>query len=198
VASEQVALALSDPGTLSIFRYTDYDVPFWARPNSRAGRWNLAGEGPTQYWCMSPDAAWAELIRAKELETEAELEMVRMPMWVCRIPRMWLIDMLHPETQQVHGLSPEQMIDDDWEPCQRAASELRQRYRGIITPNAALSGHMNITLFGARRAIDWRTKPALGSTVPAARTAVGRPPPGLIALVQRRTPPGPQARLFDF
>lgn len=197
MASEQVALALSAPGSLTIFRYTDYDVPFWARPNSRAGRWNIAGEGPTQYWCLTPDGAWAELIRAKELETEAELDMVRMPMWVCRIPTVWLMDMLNVDAQQTYGLSLEQMTADDWGPCQAAASELRRRYRGIITPNAALDGHMNITLFGARRAIDWRTKPALGSTVPAARTAVGRSPPGLIPFVQRPTPLGPQARLFD-
>lgn len=197
MASEQVALALSAPGSLSIFRYTDYDVPFWARPNSRAGRWNIAGEGATQYWCMTPDGAWAELIRAKELETETELDMVRMPMWVCRIPRVWLFDMFNADAQRQYRLSREQMIADDWGPCQAAASELRRRHRGIITPNAALDGHMNITLFGARRAIDWRTKPALGSTVPAARVAVGRPPPGLIPLVQRPSPQGSQTKLFD-
>jgi len=198
VAPEQVALPLSAPGSLSIFRYTDYDVPFWARPNSRSGRWNVAGDDvPTQYWCMTPDGAWAELIRAKELNSEAELDMVRMPLWVCRIPTMLLTDMLHAEAQETYGVSLEQMIGDDWAPCQAAAAELRRRCRGVITPNAALDGHTNITLFGARRAIDWRAKPALGSTVPAARTAVGRPPPGLLPHVRRRTPPGPQAQLFD-
>lgn len=197
VSDQQVALPLSAPGSLSIFRYTDYDVPFWARPNSRFGRWNLAGEGPTQYWCMTPDGAWAELIRALELHTEEELDMLRMPLWVCRIPTMWLIDLHRADAQDKYGLTYEQMIDDAWGPCQAAATELRRHCRGIVSPNAALNGHMNITIFGARRAIDWRTKPALGSTLPAARTAVGRPPPGLIALVRRRTPPGPQEQLFD-
>lgn len=196
--SEQEALPLSAPGSLSIFRYTDYDVPFWARSNTRPGRWSVPDDdGPTQYWCMTPDGAWAELIRAKELHTEEELDMVRMPLWVCRVPTMWLID-LHPlEAQQKYALSFAEMIGDNWEPCQAVAAELRRRCRGIITPNAALDGHMNITLFGARRAIDWRTKPALGSTLPAARTAVGRPPPGLIPLVRRQTPQGPQTQLFE-
>lgn len=197
MASEQTALALSAPGSLTLFRYTDYDVPFWARPNSRPGRWNEAGDPPTQYWCMTPDGAWAELIRAKELTTEDELDMVRMPLWVCRIPTVWLVDLMGADAQQTAALSMNQMTDADWTACQAAAADLRSRCRGILTPNAALEGHMNVTLFGARRAIDWRTKPALGSTLPAARTAVGRPPPGLIALVRRRTPPGPQEQLFD-
>jgi hypothetical protein len=34
VASEQVALQPSAPGSLTVFRYTDYDVPFWSRPNT--------------------------------------------------------------------------------------------------------------------------------------------------------------------
>ena len=160
MAPEQVALPLSAPGSLSVFRYTDYDVPFWARPNSRSGRWNVAGDDvPTQYWCMTPDGAWAELIRAKELNSEAELDMVRMPLWVCRIPTMLLTDMLHAEAQETYGVSLEQMIGDDWAPCQAAAAELRRRCRGVITPNAALDGHTRTSPFsepgerstGARR-----------------------------------------------
>jgi hypothetical protein len=145
---------------------------------------------------MTPDGAWAELIRAKELYTEDELDLVRMPLWVCRISTMWLIDLHDREAQDKYGLTHARMIDDDWGPCQTAATELRRHCRGIVTPNAALDGHMNITLFGARRAIDWRSKPALGSTLPTAHTAVGRPVPGLIPFVRRQTPGGPQAQLF--
>ena len=194
--SDQVALALSAPGSLTVFRYTDYDVPFWSRPNSRAGRWNIVGDDPTQYWSMTPDGAWAELIRAKELYAEEELDFVRMPLWVCRLPGMRLIDLTHPDAEQAHGVSMGEMTGDDWRPCQAAASELRQQCRGIITPNAALDGHRNITMFGARRAIDWRTKPALGSTLPAAQAALGRPPAGLVRHVRRRTGSAPQAPLF--
>jgi RES domain-containing protein len=196
VASEQVALQPSAPGSLTVFRYTDYDVPFWSRPNTRAGRWNVVGDEPTQYWSMTPDGAWAELIRANELRTEEELDLVRMPLWVCRLPGMSLVDLHHADAQQTHGISTRQMIEDDWRPCQAVATELRRHCRAIIAPNPALDGHANLTLFGARRAIDWRTKPALASTVPAARTGVGRPPRGLVSLVRRRSGSASQAPLF--
>lgn len=197
MAPEQVALPVSAPGSLTIFRYTDYDVPFWARSNTRAGRWNEVGDGPTQYWSLTSDAAWAELIRAKDLYTEQELEMVRMPIWACRIPAVGLLDLHDATTLEGCGLTPGDLVADDWRACQQTAPILRAEAPGIITPCVALDGHANVTLFGPRRAIDWRTKPALVSTVPACKVAVGRPPPGLIDRVRRPIGEGPpQEHLF--
>lgn len=194
--SEQVALRLGAPGSLTAFRYSDYDVPFWSRANSRPGRWHTIGDEPTQYWSLTPDGAWAELIRAKELHTEAELEMVRVALWACRVSMRGLVDLHGLDAQESCGLTLPRMIGDDWAPCQRAASELRTDCLGVIAPCCALDGHASLTLFGARRAIDWRTKPALASTLPAARVAVGRPPPGLVELVRRRAGSAVQAQLF--
>jgi len=146
---------------------------------------------------MTPDAAWAELIRAKDLYAEEELDLVRMPMWVCRVSVMGLIDLHDPDTMDGCGLTHEMLIGDDWTPCQQAGPVLWEEMRGVIAPSAALDGHASLTIFGARRAIDWRGKPALASTLPAARAAVGRPPPGLIPKVRRKAGGAPQAHLFD-
>ncbi|MGI8729237.1 MAG: hypothetical protein ACR2LK_04505 [Solirubrobacteraceae bacterium] len=62
------------------FRSCSYDLPFWVRSNTRAQRWNLPLEGPTQYWSCTPDGAWAEHIRFNAIMTEAELDDVRIPM----------------------------------------------------------------------------------------------------------------------
>lgn len=196
MASEQVALQLGARGSLTAFRYSDYDVPFWARPNSRPGRWHDVGDQPTQYWSLTPDGAWAELIRAKDLYTEAELDLVRMPVWVCRVSKQGLVDLLDADAQESCAITPLQMISDDWGPCQQAARSLRRHCRGIISPNPGLDGHSNLTLFGARRAIDWQATPALASALPAAIAAIGRPREGMIPRVRLRTGAGPQALLF--
>lgn len=197
MASEQVALPVSGPGSVTAFRYVDYDVPFWARPNTRAGRWNEAGDPPTQYWSMTPDAAWAELIRAKDLYTEEELDLVKIPLWVCRITVIGLINLHDQEALDRCGLTHEALTGDDWKPCQQAAPVLREKVRGVVAPSAALVGHANLTIFGARRAIDWRIKPALASTLPAAVAAVGRPPSGLTPKVRRKAGAAPQVPLFE-
>ena len=197
MASEQVALPVSEAGSVTVFRYANYDVPFWARPNTRDGRWNKAGDPPTQYWSMTPDAAWAELIRAESLYNEEDLDLVRMPLWVCRVSLMNVLNLHDPDMLTGCGLTLDELIGDDWTPCQETAPALREEARGVIAPSAALDAHSNLTIFGARRAIDWRTKPALASTLPAAVAAVGRPPFGLIPIVRRKAGGSPQAHLFE-
>jgi RES domain-containing protein len=188
VASEQTELALGQvvtPGSVTLFRYTDYDVPFWARTNSRAGRWHRRGDAPTQYWSMTPEAAWAELIRAENLHSEAEVDLVRMPMWACRVPMVGLVDLTDIDVQHAQGITELEMVGDDWAPCQALGVKLRDARAGVIAPCAALDGHANATIFGGRRAIDWRDRPALARTVPATVVAIGRPPGGLVERVRR-------------
>lgn len=177
---------MSPPGSLTVFRYCDYDVPFWARPNSRPGRWHVVGDPPTQYWSMTPDAAWAELIRAESLRTKPDLDLVHMPLWVCRVPTTGLVDLRRAEIRELAGLGADDLVADDWSACQAVGARLRATDAGVIGPCAALDGHANVTIFGVRRQIDWRARPALASAVPAAVVAIGRPPTGLVCLVRRR------------
>lgn len=178
------------------FRWTTYDVPFWARGNSRPGRWHRVGDLPTQYWSLTPEAAWAELIRHEGLYEEAELDLVRMPLWVCRIPKASLVDLHVAELRRRYGLEADDLVDEDWNACQGARAALEADARGVIAPSPALPGHANVTLFGARRAISWTRQPILTSTIPAALSAIGRPPEGLLARVHRAATPVPQDSLF--
>lgn len=180
---------------LVAFRYSSYDVPFWVRPNTYAQRWNVALEEPTQYWSLTPDGAWAELIRFNELTAEDQLDEVRMPIWVCRLSSMGLLDVRELNVRDHYSLTPADLTAEDWSSCQRAATAMRaDGVRGILSPSAALADATNVTLLGPRRAIALDRHPALVSAVPAAVVAIGRPPPKLVQRVIHRVYPG---RLFE-
>ena len=188
MAAEQIELdlpAVSSAGSLTLFRYCSYDVPFWVLPNTRSGRWQVQGEEPTQYWSSTPDAAWAELIRAERLRTESELDLVRMPIWVCRFPIAGLVDLRDHEAREAASISEAALIDDDWSACQRLGSALRKSHVGVIAPCAALDGHANLTMFGPKRMVDWRERAALSSAVPAGIVSIGRPPLNLVERVRQ-------------
>jgi RES domain-containing protein len=199
VVSEQLPFelpAIATAGSVTLFRYTSYDVPFWVRGNTRPGRWHRVGDGPTQYWSMTPGAAWAELIRAEDLHSESELDELRMPLWACRFPKAGLLDLGQPEIRKVLGISERGLVNDDWTACQTLGRDIRADHPGVIAPCPALDHHWNVTMFGPRRQIDWRDRPALARTVPAVIVAVGRPRYGLLATVTRRSDPSNRLALF--
>ncbi|MDO9408164.1 RES family NAD+ phosphorylase [Patulibacter sp.] len=177
------------PAELIAFRQTDYDMPFWARDNSFAARWNAAGDPPTQYWSLHPDGAWAEHLRQEEVVDEATAALVRRTIWTCRVPRGTFVDLRDPATCATHGIDAAALTAPDWGPCQALAARLRaDGCPGVLSPCAALDGHTNLTIFGAKRAIDWQRRPALRSQVPAAVVAVGSPPVGLVRRVAEHPP----------
>jgi RES domain-containing protein len=179
---------------LVAFRYSSYDVPFWVRSNSRPARWNLANEAPTQYWALTPDGAWAELIRQSGLTSDADLDEVRMPIWICRLSSVGLLDLGESGVRERYGLTLADLTSDDWSACQMAATAMRRDgVSGVISPSAALANAMNLTLFSARRAIALERRAALASAVPSAVVAIGRPPEQLVGRVIHRTSLG---RLF--
>lgn len=168
------------------FRYCSYDVPFWVRSNARAQRWNHALQGPTQYWSSTPDGAWAEHIRFNAIVTEAELDEVRIPVWVCLLPSTGLLDLRDAGTRDRYHVTLADLTANDWSACQRAATAMRaEGARGVLSPSAALGEATNVTLFGPRRAIALDRRPALASTIPAAIVAIGRPPRDLVDRVIR-------------
>jgi RES domain-containing protein len=177
------------PPTISLdgviaWRYSNYDTPFWARANTRAGRWNGSREAAVQYLTLAPNGAWAELIRAEILRSETEVAMVRMPIWVAGLNEV-LVDYSTFEKADVAGFPPDSLVDDDWGRCQEEGRRLRSLgYGGVVTPSAALPGCVNVTIFGPRILWDWNREPPMASAVSATVAAVGSPPRGLVEQVR--------------
>lgn len=172
------------------FRYSNYDTPFWVRPNSQPGRWHWFGDGATQYLSTTVDGAWAELIRAEELRTEQETTLVRMPIWAAEVNVQRIAYYSTFDRAEAAGFPPEALIEDDYSICQAEGRRLRDAgVQGVLAPSAALSGSKNLTLFGPRIASTWDLRPLLASSIPAMKMAVGAPPEGIVERVRHRGEP---------
>src|SRR5215207_270818 len=169
------------------FRYSNYDTPFWVRPNTQAGRWHSAGDGTTQYLSSTTDGAWADLIRNEELRSEADAAMVSMPLWQARVDQSYVVDYSTFELAERSGFAADALVDDDQQRCRAEGRRLRALgYAGVLAPCAALLGATNLTLFGPRVSTSWESEPTLASAIPAAVLTRGAPPRGLVARVRFR------------
>jgi len=171
------------------FRWSDYDVPLWTRPNTSPSRWNRAQQDATQYLCLSPEGAWAELIRTEGLRTVQELELISKPMWILHVRERNLADYSTFEKAKAAGFAPQALVDEDCERCQAEGRRLRELgFRGVLAPSAALPGAINLTLFGRRLTVPWEysEERLMASFVRAKRLAVGHPPSELLPLVRHR------------
>lgn len=169
----------------TVFRYADYDTPFWARDNSEAGRWHRVGDGAFQYMTTRPEGAWAELARAESLRTEEELALVRMPVWVIELFQQNLVDFSTFERAEEAGFEPDALIDDDYERCQDEGARLRKLgYAGVVAPSAAFAGAINVTIFGRRRLASWSRQTHLASAIRGCVAGRACPMPGPAAQVR--------------
>ncbi|MGC1165175.1 MAG: RES family NAD+ phosphorylase [Solirubrobacterales bacterium] len=179
------------------FRYSNYDTPFWVRPNSDEGRWHRIGDDPTQYLSTTVEGAWAELIRAEGLRSEAEVALLRMPMWAADLDVHRIADYGSFEKAGEAGFAPDALIDEDYSRCQREGRRLREAgYLGVLAPSAALPGSVNLTLFGPRIASRWGMPSALASSIPATKIAVGSPPEEIVGQVRQRGEPDPSYEAY--
>ena len=183
------------PATTSIqgkayFRWSDYDSPFWAVPNTYGGRWHHRGDGPTQYLSASPNGAWAEKARYEGLQTEDDLSLIRTSVWIARVHVEAIVDYSSFGKAEAAGFSGEALIDDDHARCRDEGARLRELgYHGVVAPSAALPGVQNLTLFGPRVRTSWLREPTLSSSIPACIVAVGGPAPGLASEVRQHGQP---------
>jgi hypothetical protein len=168
------------------FRYSNYDTPFWVRPNTQPGRWHSPGEGATQYLSTTTDGAWADLIRNEDLRSEADAAMVSMPLWQARV-ETYLVDYSTFALAERSGFAADALVDDDQQRCRAEGRRLRDLgYAGVLAPSAALPGATNLTLFGPRVSTSWESEPSLASAIPATVLTHGAPPRGLVAHVRFR------------
>lgn len=171
--------------TGTFFRYSSYDVPFWVRDNTTDERWHKGGDGPTQYLSATSEGAWAELVRNENLRSEADLKLVRMPLWQVKVEQSGIADYRDFKTAEQAGFSPEALIDDDQTRCREESVRLRKAgFTGVLYPSSALPGEVNLALFGPKILLPWGAPRVLASGVPAMRLTVGAPPPDVLPRVR--------------
>jgi RES domain-containing protein len=170
------------PWTGVVFRATTYDVPLWVSPNRRNGRWNIAGHGCTQYFCLDAEAPYAEMLRAEDLRTEAEAQTYFSYLWQIRVDEGAIVDYGTFEKAEAAGFPADALVEDDHERCQAEAEYLKgHRVGGLLSPSAALPGSVSLTLFGPRVQGNWTTSNVkLASMLPTQRLMQGHPPPELV------------------
>jgi len=172
------------------YRCAAWDTPFWVDANPIAGRFNRAGEAPTSYLGLHPLTPWAELLRFLDIRDEASARGVRPPLWTARVvlEESETVD-LSFDTAADFGIDPEDLVADDWHPCQALAAGLRldpAAPKAIVTPSAALPGTRNLVLLGERVISPMLMDPIdIAVDTPASIATVrGRAPTDLLDLVQ--------------
>jgi RES domain-containing protein len=152
--SEPVAVA----GRWIAYRHVaDGIPPLWYGAGSttlrqESGRWHREGESLVQYLALSSDGAWAERVRYEAIRTEARRRRERRSLWQLRVSADRIADLSTFDRWEACGLDPTIAVGD-YAASQALASELRRaRYRGVLSPSAALdvAGAVNLTLFGGR------------------------------------------------
>ncbi len=174
---------------LTGFRVAAWDTPLRVNPNRHPGRWNHAGAPATQYIALHPLATWAEYLRWHGIRHAARLAQIRLGVWAIRaIVQAPLV--LEWETAGAVGLRAEELVGDDWRPCQQAAERLREDPRApkaLIVPSAALPGARNLVLLEPRVAVPYSFGPIDEIDTPVTLAAAGaRPPACLLELVCHR------------
>jgi hypothetical protein len=194
------------PWSGTVYRATTYDVPLWVLPNRRDGRWNRAGQGSTQYFCLDSVAPYAEMLRGEDLMTEAAARLYRTMLWQLRVDEGAIVDYSTFEKAGAADFSPDALVDDDHGRCQDEADRLRGLGAGgVLSPSAALPGSINLTVFGEKVPVEWSTTVTLSSMVPVQKLAEGNAPSGLVEYVRYYGQPheglrefqAAQRRLFD-
>ncbi|MGH2880534.1 MAG: RES domain-containing protein [Solirubrobacteraceae bacterium] len=135
---------------------------------------------------LTPEGAWAELIRGERLRSTEALRLVSMPMWELQVHETNIADYSTFAKAEAADFPPRALIDEDYKRCKAEATRLRELgYHGVLAPSAALPGAVNLTLFGRRLAVPWGypTAARMASFIPAKQLAVGRPPDGLLPMV---------------
>lgn len=152
--SEPEALA----GRWVAYRHVAGGVPpLWTGAGSttlrqESGRWHREGESLVQYLALSSDGAWAERVRYESIRTEVRRRREHRSLWQLRVSADGIADLSTFDKWEACGLDPAIAVGDHAD-SQSLASELRRaRYRGVLSPSAALdvAGAVNLTLFGAR------------------------------------------------
>ena len=167
------------------YRFAAYATPLRTVPAWQPARFSRGDEDdPTQYLALHPLGPLAELMRNAELRSHEQVRVISTRTWALEVP----IDDLPEITfanAETFGIAAEQLVGDDYGPCQALAETLRRQAEGVIVPSAALPGTRNVVLFGPRVAAPYLTRPVSSLDIPASITADGARPPTSLGQVVR-------------
>lgn len=133
---------------LTAFRHAAYDTPWWAFPGSRAGRFHRASSETVQYLSLHPLGPAAEILR-HNVGPHGHPDDVVLNLWCADLDIDAVTRVDFADCAQ-YGLSPEQLVGDDYAPTQALADTVRATAAAMVVPSAALPGTHNLVLFGAR------------------------------------------------
>ena len=160
------------------YRFAAYATPLRTVPAWQPARFSRGDEDdPTQYLALHPLGPLAELMRNAELRQLEQLHAVSTRTWALEVPINDLPEITFA-TAERFGITADQLVADDYRPCQELATKLRAQVEGLIAPSAALPGTRNVVLFGPRVAAPYLTRPVSTLDIPASITADGARPPG--------------------
>jgi hypothetical protein len=169
------------------FRHAAYDTPLWVLPNTRPGRFHLPDEGSsTQYLSLHPLGPAAERLRH-------ELTGPDVAAADTMVLNLWAID---AEVEAVtpigfadaagFGLTPDELVGDDWAPTQALGARLRTSGVGAIrVPSAALPGTEVLVVFGPRVVTSYLEAPVTSDEWPTGHLSdAARAPAEVVPLVR--------------
>lgn len=143
-----------------VYRAAGFETPLWSFPNLSDGRYNRAGGVPTQYLSMHPMTPWAELLRNFGYSTATEAREMRLEIWAIRLELADDPHIVSFDTASDFGLSPDELVADDYGPCQSAAAAMHTGgIRSFLAPSAALAGTVNLVVIAPAVVIDYHSEP---------------------------------------
>jgi RES domain-containing protein len=164
------------------YRATTYDTPLWVSKNSRPGRWSdPKDETIAQYFALDVASALAEMIRHEDLRSAQAAREMRVSIWELQIDADAIADYSTPERAADKGFEWESLVDDSWDACQEEGRRIsRAGGRGVLSPSAALSQGVTLTLFGPRTEIAWGAERSVSAQIPARKILHGAPGENLV------------------
>jgi RES domain-containing protein len=158
------------PWETTAWRIAAWDTPLWIAGSRRAGRYNRAGDPPTQYLCLHPWGPWAELLRWSDRRTREEAAELSTRLWSVRLTLPAAPRRITFDDAAGMGIDAADLVSDDHTVCQELADEARSRGdSSVVVPSAALAGTENLVVFGPRAMSPWQLPPVdVDVDVPAA------------------------------
>jgi hypothetical protein len=178
---------------LTAYRHAAYDSPWWVIPSSREGRFNRAYEDhPTQYLALHPLGPTAELLRHQLRGPDAaRADMILAKLWAVLLDVEGSVDVTFDNCASDYGITPEELVGDDYAPTQALAAHLRGAgVPGFTVASAALPGTDDLILFGPRIAHPYLEVPVTPEECPTGHLSDGaRPAREVLPLVRWKGAP---------